>query len=155
MTACVRGIPASFVIFVLNPKSTECLQELSAELHIFHVWVEVTTKPQLLGFYQPFSSCSTLVPAAVPAPPPATIFIPSRGTVLQAMGPLPVRPPVPVHSSLPALAPIPPRPPQPHVPGSVRCSGCSKVLMSLCSAHKTPLPMSTFRKNSCHDCQNY
>nr|XP_046268142.1 zinc finger MYM-type protein 4 isoform X2 [Scatophagus argus] len=67
--------------------------------------------------------------SAVPAPPPAAIFIPSRGALLQAMAPLPVRPPVPVQSSLPALAPVPPRPPQPPVPGSVRCSGCSKVLL--------------------------
>uniref|UniRef100_A0A8C4I846 TRASH domain-containing protein n=1 Tax=Dicentrarchus labrax TaxID=13489 RepID=A0A8C4I846_DICLA len=71
---------------------------------------------------------STLVPAALPAPPPAAIFIPGRGAVLQAMAPLPVRPQVPIQS-LPALAPVPPRPPQPSVPGSVRCSGCSKVLL--------------------------
>ncbi|XP_023287336.1 zinc finger MYM-type protein 4-like [Seriola lalandi dorsalis] len=72
---------------------------------------------------------SPAVPAAIPAPPPAAIFIPGRGTVLQAMGPVPVRPPAPIPSSLPALAPVPPRPPQPPVPGSVRCSGCSKVLL--------------------------
>ncbi|KAM9842309.1 zinc finger MYM-type protein 4-like [Aulostomus maculatus] len=69
------------------------------------------------------------VPAAVPAPPPAAIFIPGRGAVLQAMAPLPLRPPVPVPGSLPALSPVPPRPPQPPIPGSVRCSGCSKVLL--------------------------
>uniref|UniRef100_A0A3B4YN85 Zinc finger MYM-type protein 4-like n=1 Tax=Seriola lalandi dorsalis TaxID=1841481 RepID=A0A3B4YN85_SERLL len=76
-----------------------------------------------------FLLLSTQVPAAIPAPPPAAIFIPGRGTVLQAMGPVPVRPPAPIPSSLPALAPVPPRPPQPPVPGSVRCSGCSKVLL--------------------------
>ncbi|XP_018550686.1 LOW QUALITY PROTEIN: zinc finger MYM-type protein 4 [Lates calcarifer] len=69
------------------------------------------------------------VPTAVPAPPPAAIFIPGRGAVLQAMTSLPIRPPAPIPSSLQALAPIPPRPPQPPVPGSVRCSGCSKVLL--------------------------
>ncbi|KAI3367946.1 hypothetical protein L3Q82_026768, partial [Scortum barcoo] len=53
----------------------------------------------------------------------------SRGAVLQAMAPLPVRPPAPVPSSLPPQMPVPPRPPQPTVPGSVRCSGCSKVLL--------------------------
>uniref|UniRef100_A0A673BXU4 Zinc finger MYM-type protein 4-like n=1 Tax=Sphaeramia orbicularis TaxID=375764 RepID=A0A673BXU4_9TELE len=68
-------------------------------------------------------------PVPVPPPPPAAIFIPGRGAVLQAMAPLPIRPPVPVPSSIPALAPIPPRPPQPPIPGSVRCSGCSKVLL--------------------------
>ncbi|XP_044023735.1 zinc finger MYM-type protein 4-like isoform X3 [Siniperca chuatsi] len=72
---------------------------------------------------------SPTIPAAVPAPPSAAIFIPGRGAVLQAMTPLPVRPPAPVPTSLPALAPVPPRPPQPPVPGSVRCSGCSKVLL--------------------------
>ncbi|XP_070698462.1 zinc finger MYM-type protein 4-like [Pempheris klunzingeri] len=72
---------------------------------------------------------SAQVPAAVPAPPPAAIFIPGRGAVLQAMAPIPVRPPIPFPSSLPALAPVPPRPPPPPVPGSVRCSGCSKVLL--------------------------
>ncbi|XP_035529892.1 zinc finger MYM-type protein 4-like [Morone saxatilis] len=71
---------------------------------------------------------SPTMPAALPAPPPAAIFIPGRGAVLQAMAPLPVRPQVPIQS-LPALAPVPPRPPQPPVPGSVRCSGCSKVLL--------------------------
>ncbi|XP_042356199.1 zinc finger MYM-type protein 4-like isoform X3 [Plectropomus leopardus] len=69
------------------------------------------------------------MPPAVPAPPPAAIFIPGRGAVLQAMAPLPLRPPVPIPSSLPALIPAPPRPPPPAVPGSVRCSGCSKVLL--------------------------
>ncbi|KAM8736654.1 zinc finger MYM-type protein 4-like isoform 2-T2 [Acanthopagrus schlegelii] len=68
------------------------------------------------------------MPAAIPAPTPTTIFIPSRG-ILQAMTPLPIRPPVPVPTSLPALIPVPPRAPQPPVPGSVRCSGCSKVLL--------------------------
>ncbi|XP_008300129.1 zinc finger MYM-type protein 4-like [Stegastes partitus] len=69
------------------------------------------------------------MPAAIPAPTPTAIFIPGRGAVLQAMTPLPLRPPVPVPTSVSALAPIPPRPPQPPVPGSVRCSGCSKVLL--------------------------
>lgn len=70
---------------------------------------------------------STAVPAALPTQAPATIFIPSQGTVLQAMAPLPVRPSGPVQSSLTALAPAPQRPPPPPIPGSVRCSGCSKV----------------------------
>uniref|UniRef100_A0A8P4FX73 PiggyBac transposable element-derived protein domain-containing protein n=1 Tax=Dicentrarchus labrax TaxID=13489 RepID=A0A8P4FX73_DICLA len=73
---------------------------------------------------------SPTMPAALPAPPPAAIFIPGRGAVLQAMAPLPVRPQVPIQS-LPALAPVPPRPPQPSVPGSVRCSGCSKMAKKL------------------------
>ncbi|XP_029349151.1 zinc finger MYM-type protein 4 isoform X2 [Echeneis naucrates] len=72
---------------------------------------------------------SPAVPAAVPAPPPAAIFIPGRGAVLQAMASLPVRQPAPIPNSIPALASVPPRPPQPPVPGSVRCSGCSKVLL--------------------------
>ncbi|KAM6912784.1 zinc finger MYM-type protein 4-like [Xenentodon cancila] len=72
---------------------------------------------------------SPSMPVAVPAPTPTAIFIPGRGAVLQAMASLPMRPPVPLPSSLPALAPMPPRPPQPPVPGSVRCSGCSKVLL--------------------------
>ncbi|XP_026210496.1 zinc finger MYM-type protein 4 isoform X3 [Anabas testudineus] len=72
---------------------------------------------------------SPALAAAGPAPLPATISIPGRGAVLQAMAPLPVRPPAPVQALLPALAPMPPRPPQPPVPGSVRCSGCSKVLL--------------------------
>ncbi|XP_039994097.1 zinc finger MYM-type protein 4 isoform X2 [Xiphias gladius] len=80
-----------------------------------------------VGGANTFSSPS--VPAGVPVPPPAAIFIPGRGAVLQAMAPLPVRPPAPIPNSLPALAPVPPRPPQPPVPGSVRCSGCSKVLL--------------------------
>lgn len=100
----------------------------------------VCGKPLVWSFLSSRSKCtflslptflllSTQVPAAVPAPPPAAIFIPGRGAVLQAMAPLPVRPPAPVPSSLPAQIPVPPRPPQPPVPGSVRCSGCSKVLL--------------------------
>ncbi|XP_075879607.1 zinc finger MYM-type protein 4-like isoform X2 [Nelusetta ayraudi] len=69
------------------------------------------------------------MPAALPTQAPATIFIPSQGTVLQAMAPLPVRPSGPVQSSLTALAPVPQRPPPPPIPGSVRCSGCSKILL--------------------------
>ncbi|XP_068607968.1 zinc finger MYM-type protein 4-like [Brachionichthys hirsutus] len=70
------------------------------------------------------------MPAAVPAPPPATIFIPSTSTVLQAMAPFPVRaPPFQIQNSLPALTQVPPRPPAPPVPGSVCCSGCCKVLL--------------------------
>lgn len=69
------------------------------------------------------------MPAAVQAPPPAAIFIPSRGAVLQAMAPLTIRPQIPVQNSLPVLAPGPPRPPQPPIPGIVRCSGCLKVLL--------------------------
>lgn len=102
------------------------------KLHIVvHMGVVIeSNQKNLISWLLPtFLLLSTQVPAVVPAPPPAAIFIPSRGTVLQAMGPLPVRPPVPVQSSLPALAPVPPRPPQPPVPGSVRCSGCSKVLL--------------------------
>ncbi|XP_069029053.1 zinc finger MYM-type protein 4-like isoform X1 [Embiotoca jacksoni] len=72
---------------------------------------------------------SPTMPAAVPAPTPTAIFIPGRGAVLQAMAPLPVRPPAPVPTSLATLASAPPRPPAPPVPGSVRCSGCSKVLL--------------------------
>ncbi|XP_061598825.1 zinc finger MYM-type protein 4-like isoform X3 [Cololabis saira] len=76
---------------------------------------------------------SPSTPAAVPIPAPAptqtAIFIPGRGAVLQAISSLPMRPPVPITTSLPTLAPMPPRPPQPPVPGSVRCSGCSKVLL--------------------------
>uniref|UniRef100_A0A4W6FBU1 TRASH domain-containing protein n=1 Tax=Lates calcarifer TaxID=8187 RepID=A0A4W6FBU1_LATCA len=85
------------------------------------------------GCYQYASSVYSLLTSfyhySVPAPPPAAIFIPGRGAVLQAMTSLPIRPPAPIPSSLQALAPIPPRPPQPPVPGSVRCSGCSKVLL--------------------------
>ncbi|XP_068194738.1 zinc finger MYM-type protein 4 isoform X3 [Antennarius striatus] len=70
------------------------------------------------------------MPAAVPVAPPATIFIPSRGAVLQTVAPFPVRPPpFPIQSALPALTQVPPRPPPPPVPGSVRCSGCCKVLL--------------------------
>ncbi|XP_060918649.1 zinc finger MYM-type protein 4 [Labrus mixtus] len=69
------------------------------------------------------------MPAPVQAHPPPTIFIQGRGAVLQAMAPLPVRAPAPVPTSLHALAAMPPRPPPPAVPGSVRCSGCSKVLL--------------------------
>ncbi|KAF7665300.1 hypothetical protein LDENG_00144680 [Lucifuga dentata] len=66
---------------------------------------------------------SPAAPAPVPAPTPTAIFIPSRGTVLQAIAPLHIRPPAP------ALATMPPHPPQPPVAGSVRCSGCNKVLL--------------------------
>uniref|UniRef100_A0A8C2XL09 TRASH domain-containing protein n=1 Tax=Cyclopterus lumpus TaxID=8103 RepID=A0A8C2XL09_CYCLU len=76
-----------------------------------------------------FLPSSNQVPTAVPAPPTTTIFIPGRGAVLQAMTPFPLRPPAPITSSLPALVPAPPRPPPPSVSGSVRCSGCSKVLL--------------------------
>ncbi|XP_053192108.1 zinc finger MYM-type protein 4 [Scomber japonicus] len=73
---------------------------------------------------------SPTVPAVpVPAPPQTAIFIPGRGAVLQAMASLPVRPPGPIPTSLASLTPMPPRPPQPAIPGSVRCSGCSKVLL--------------------------
>ncbi|XP_061699448.1 zinc finger MYM-type protein 4-like isoform X2 [Syngnathoides biaculeatus] len=57
------------------------------------------------------------------------IFIPGRGAVLQAMAPLSVRPPPPIQTSLTSLAPIALRPPAPTIPGSVRCSGCFKVLL--------------------------
>ncbi|XP_028251240.1 zinc finger MYM-type protein 4-like isoform X2 [Parambassis ranga] len=69
------------------------------------------------------------MPAAISAPPPTAYFIPGRGTLLQAMASFPVRPPAAVPTSLQAMTPVPPRPPPPHVPGSVRCSGCSKVLL--------------------------
>ncbi|XP_034531021.1 zinc finger MYM-type protein 4-like isoform X2 [Notolabrus celidotus] len=72
---------------------------------------------------------SSQVPAPVQAHPQTAFFIQGRGGVLQAMTSLPVRPPAPIPSSLPALAALSPRPPQPPVPGSVRCSGCSKVLL--------------------------
>ncbi|XP_034015980.1 zinc finger MYM-type protein 4-like [Thalassophryne amazonica] len=81
----------------------------------------------------PNTLVSSTVPAAIPAPPPAAIFIPGRGTVLQAMAPLPIRQPTLISSTLPALtplaplAPLAPRPPP--IPGSVRCSGCAKVLL--------------------------
>ncbi|XP_029315832.1 zinc finger MYM-type protein 4 isoform X2 [Cottoperca gobio] len=72
---------------------------------------------------------SPTMPAAVPAPPQTTFFIPGRGAVLQAMAPFPLRPPAPIPNSLPSLIAAPPRQPPPSVPGSVRCSGCSKVLL--------------------------
>ncbi|XP_019129180.2 zinc finger MYM-type protein 4-like isoform X3 [Larimichthys crocea] len=71
---------------------------------------------------------SPTMPAAVPAPTTTAFFIPGRGAVLQAIPPFPIRPPAPIATSLPSQAPAP-RPPQPSVPGSVRCSGCSKVLL--------------------------
>ncbi|XP_040055245.2 zinc finger MYM-type protein 4-like isoform X2 [Gasterosteus aculeatus] len=77
---------------------------------------------------QIWMTCPTF-PAPVPAPPTTAIFIPGRGTVLQGMAPFPLRPPAPITSSMPPLIPAPPRPPLPSVPGSVRCSGCSKVLL--------------------------
>ncbi|KAF3844550.1 hypothetical protein F7725_007713 [Dissostichus mawsoni] len=52
-----------------------------------------------------------------------------RGTLLQAMAQIPLRPPASVPTSLPSLISAPPRQPPPSVPGSVRCSGCSKVLL--------------------------
>ncbi|KAM4724197.1 LOW QUALITY PROTEIN: zinc finger MYM-type protein 4-like [Anableps anableps] len=70
---------------------------------------------------------SSSMPAAVPTP--THILIPGRGAVLQAVASLPVRPPVPVPTSVPTLTAFPPRPPPPAVPGSVRCSGCAKVLL--------------------------
>ncbi|XP_041828802.1 zinc finger MYM-type protein 4-like isoform X2 [Melanotaenia boesemani] len=72
---------------------------------------------------------SPSLPPAIPAPTPTAIFFPGRGTVLQAMASLPLRPPAPLPPSIPVLSTIPQRPPQPPVPGSVRCSGCSKVLL--------------------------
>ncbi|XP_041668209.1 zinc finger MYM-type protein 4 isoform X2 [Cheilinus undulatus] len=75
------------------------------------------------------SFATPTMPAPVQPQPQAAIFIQGRGTVLQAMASLPVRPPAPVPTSLPALQAMPPRPPPPSVPGSVRCSGCSKVLL--------------------------
>ncbi|CAN9502578.1 unnamed protein product [Ophioblennius macclurei] len=73
---------------------------------------------------------STFGPPTIPTPVgPTAIFIPGRGTVLQAMAPLAVRPTGPLTASLPTLTAAPPRPAPPPVPGSVRCSGCSKVLL--------------------------
>lgn len=70
-------------------------------------------------------------PAQAPAhaPAPTTFYVPGRGTVLQAMTPLSVRPSAPVLNTLPTATTMPPRPPPPTVPGGVRCSGCSKILM--------------------------
>ncbi|KAJ4939911.1 hypothetical protein JOQ06_029347, partial [Pogonophryne albipinna] len=45
------------------------------------------------------------------------------------MAQIPLRPPASVPTSLPSLISVPPRQPPPSVPGSVRCSGCSKVLL--------------------------
>ncbi|XP_038128182.1 zinc finger MYM-type protein 4-like isoform X1 [Cyprinodon tularosa] len=75
------------------------------------------------------SFTSSSVPAVISAPTPTHILIPGRGAVLQAMASLPVRPQLPVQSSIPTLTAFPPRPPPPAVPGSVRCSGCAKVLL--------------------------
>ncbi|XP_023807793.1 zinc finger MYM-type protein 4 isoform X1 [Oryzias latipes] len=72
---------------------------------------------------------SNTIPAAVSAPAQTTIFIPGRGAVLQAMTSLPVRQPAPVARPIPTLTMIPQRPPPPQMAGSVRCSGCSKVLL--------------------------
>ncbi|XP_024128053.1 zinc finger MYM-type protein 4 isoform X3 [Oryzias melastigma] len=72
---------------------------------------------------------SNTIPAAVSAPAQTTIFIPGRGAVLQAMASLPVRQPAPVTRPIPTLTMIPQRPPPPQMAGSVRCSGCSKVLL--------------------------
>ncbi|CAG5866146.1 unnamed protein product [Menidia menidia] len=69
---------------------------------------------------------SPTMPTAVQLQAPTAFFIPSRGAVLQAVAPLPVRPPAVVPATVHSLAP---RPPPPAVPGSVRCSGCSKVLL--------------------------
>ncbi|XP_019731663.1 zinc finger MYM-type protein 4-like isoform X2 [Hippocampus comes] len=66
---------------------------------------------------------------AAPAPPQTAIFIPGRGAVLQAVTPLSVRPPAAIQTSLTSLSPLPLRPPVPTIPGSVRCSGCFKVLL--------------------------
>ncbi|XP_054894741.1 zinc finger MYM-type protein 4-like isoform X2 [Poeciliopsis prolifica] len=72
---------------------------------------------------------SSTMPPAVPAPTTTHILIPSRGAVLQAVASLPVRPAVSVPTPIPTLTAFPPRPPPPAVPGSVRCSGCAKVLL--------------------------
>ncbi|XP_033991087.1 zinc finger MYM-type protein 4 isoform X2 [Trematomus bernacchii] len=72
---------------------------------------------------------SPTVPLAIPAPPQTTYFIQGRGTLLQAMAQIPLRSPASVPTSLPSLISVPPRQPPPSVPGSVRCSGCSKVLL--------------------------
>nr|XP_061798656.1 zinc finger MYM-type protein 4-like [Nerophis lumbriciformis] len=74
---------------------------------------------------------NTLAPPTVTAAPPqpTTIFIQGRGAVLQAVAPLSVRPPATIQTSLSSLTPLPPRPPVPLIPGSVRCSGCFKILL--------------------------
>ncbi|XP_053700964.1 zinc finger MYM-type protein 4-like [Synchiropus splendidus] len=69
---------------------------------------------------------SALAPA--PAPGPTAILFPTRGgTVLQT---IPLKPAVTLPSSqtIVSVAPVRPPPPPP-IPGSVRCSGCSKVLL--------------------------
>ncbi|XP_014851193.1 PREDICTED: zinc finger MYM-type protein 4-like isoform X2 [Poecilia mexicana] len=72
---------------------------------------------------------TSAMPPAVPAPTTTHILIPGRGAVLQAVASLPVRPAVSIPTPLPTLTAFPPRPPPPAVPGSVRCSGCAKVLL--------------------------
>ncbi|KAK0132547.1 Zinc finger MYM-type protein 4 [Merluccius polli] len=83
----------------------------------------------------------------VPYSQPTTIFIPNRATLLQAsaMAPLAVKPrlPAPAPPSAPTLLPLPqslpqslpqpqphPQPhPQPATISTIRCSGCSKILV--------------------------
>lgn len=73
----------------------------------------------------------TQTPTQTPTQAPATtaFFLPGRGTMLQAMAPLAVRPPAPVLNTIPTATTMAPRPSPPTVPGGVRCSGCSKILM--------------------------
>ncbi|KAM9777908.1 zinc finger MYM-type protein 4-like [Neosynchiropus ocellatus] len=69
---------------------------------------------------------SALAPA--PAPGPTAILFPTRGgTVLQTI-PLKPAATLPSSQTIVSVAPVRPPPPPP-IPGSVRCSGCSKVLL--------------------------
>ncbi|XP_013865076.1 zinc finger MYM-type protein 4 [Austrofundulus limnaeus] len=74
---------------------------------------------------------SPTIATAIPGSTQTAFFIPGRGAILQAMTPLSVRPPLPVAPSIPTLTAIPQirPPPPPPVPGSVRCSGCLKILL--------------------------
>ncbi|XP_054586135.2 zinc finger MYM-type protein 4 isoform X4 [Nothobranchius furzeri] len=94
---------------------------------------------------------SPAMPAAIPipTPTPTAIFIPGRGAVLQAMAPLPIRPPAVIQPPVPSLTAIPPRPPQPPAPGSVRCSGCTKVLLKGQTAFQRKGSTQLFCSTSC------
>uniref|UniRef100_A0A1A7YL86 TRASH domain-containing protein n=1 Tax=Iconisemion striatum TaxID=60296 RepID=A0A1A7YL86_9TELE len=92
---------------------------------------------------------SPAMPATIPAPTPTAIFIPGRGAVLQAMAPLPIRPPALIQPPVPTLSVIPPRPPQPPAPGSVRCSGCTKVLLKGQTAFQRKGSTQLFCSTSC------
>ncbi|CAL8285683.1 unnamed protein product [Lota lota] len=129
-----------------------------------------------------FRGGNAFAPQGGPAPfsQPTTIFIPGRGTLLQAsaMASITVKPrlPAPAPAPAPTLLPLPqpqplsqPRPqpqPPPAVISTIRCSGCSKVLVkgqtafqrkgatqlfcsTVClSSHLPP----TSKARSCHQC---